>query len=707
MLVERMRELTLDGATLDEAIEQRPAQRRLHHPHSGQCRQRALRRVAGARRWRRRWPTGTGLDLERILELGRGPDNDAEQFDMTAFSLRETNGANAVSQLHAMTANATWSGVGQQADPGHHQRRPPAELGRRSPIRQLYESIGGDLDNLDPQHQSFLKKIAQLPDEQLWDAHRRQKLELAYFCRRRLQSQFARHGEAPQPCSRGSPTRSTTEVLTIGFARRFATYKRAALIFSDEERLARILLNEERPVQIVFAGKAHPADRPGQRVIQDIFTRSRSPKFAQRVFVLEDYDIRIGRYLVQGVDVWLNNPRRPLEASGTSGMKAAMNGVVNVSVLDGWWDEAYNGRERLGNWWPSRWTPTKARRTGRMPRRSTGCSRRRSCRRTTSATGAACPGSGWTRCGRRWRSTIWEFSTSRMLQEYVEELYLPAAERRCCARAGAQRSRQRRAAADRHPAAWAMTKLISLALVIHNHQPVGNFGWVIEDVYEKAYAPMIGALERTRASMRRCTTAGRCSNGWDASDRPRSSRLRALVERRQVEILGGGLYEPILVALPERDRLGQLMRMREYVERLFGCAAARRLAGGARLGAVAALRPCADAGYTYTVLDDNHLRAAFVPEEHMWGTFTTDDQGRLVTLFGDREGPALPHPVEAGRGADRLPARIGAPRPVSGWGSWATTARSSAPGRAPTRCAGRRRTGSSAASTRSRRTPTG
>jgi starch phosphorylase len=115
------------------------------------------------------------------------------------------------------------------------------------------------------------------------------------------------------------------------------------MIFTDTGRLARLLENQERPVQLIFAGKAHPADRPGQQVIQEIFGRTRAPEFRGRVFILEDYDMRIGRFLVQGVDVWLNNPRRPLEASGTSGMKAAMNGVVNVSVLDGWWAEAYDG----------------------------------------------------------------------------------------------------------------------------------------------------------------------------------------------------------------------------------------------------------------------------------------------------------------------------------------------------------------------------
>ncbi|MFL5707991.1 MAG: alpha-glucan family phosphorylase, partial [Chloroflexota bacterium] len=340
MLVERMREMTLDGATMDDALARvkRDAVFTIHTPVSAgneRFETSLVRKLAAP------LATDTGLDLERIIELGRGTDDDPEQFDMTAFSLRETNGSNAVSHLHADTANSTWTGVVEKPILGiTNGVHPPSWVG--NPIRQLYESIGGDLDNIDPHPRTFLTRVGKMPDDELWEAHRRQKLELAYFSRRRLQQQFARHGEAPLVLEELADALDH-EMLTIGFARRFATYKRAGLIFSDEERLARILLNEERPVQIVFAGKAHPADRPGQRVIQDIFSRSRSPKFAKRVFVVEDYDIRIGRYLVQGVDVWLNNPRRPLEASGTSGMKAAMNGIINCSVLDGWWDEGYNG----------------------------------------------------------------------------------------------------------------------------------------------------------------------------------------------------------------------------------------------------------------------------------------------------------------------------------------------------------------------------
>jgi starch phosphorylase len=289
-------------------------------------------------------PLLDGPNIERTLELGRGVDGDPGQFDMTAFSLRITNGANAVSKLHAVTANGTWHDVTEKpiiaVTNGVH---PPSWVGE--PFRKLFEQLGADLDHLDAasRRQRFWERLDRIPDEQLWEAHQRQKLELAFFARRRLQSQFARLGESPRVLDELSNALDP-QVMTIGFARRFATYKRATLLFSDEERLARLIFNSQRPVQIVFAGKAHPADRPGQRVIQDIFGRSRSPKLAGRVFVLEDYDMRIARYVVQGVDIWLNNPRRPLEASGTSGMKAAMNGIVNFSVLDGWWDEGYHGR---------------------------------------------------------------------------------------------------------------------------------------------------------------------------------------------------------------------------------------------------------------------------------------------------------------------------------------------------------------------------
>jgi starch phosphorylase len=189
-----------------------------------------------------------------------------------------------------------------------------------------------------------LARIAAIPDEELWQAHMAQKQRLFRFMRSRIREQLARHGRSPEEL-REVDSFLRPDALTIGFARRFATYKRASLVFTDPHELRRLVSDEARPVQILFAGKAHPADRPGQELIQHIFQLSQQPPFRGRVFFLENYDLRVARMLVQGVDVWLNTPRRPLEASGTSGQKAAINGALNCSVLDGWWPEAYDGTD--------------------------------------------------------------------------------------------------------------------------------------------------------------------------------------------------------------------------------------------------------------------------------------------------------------------------------------------------------------------------
>jgi starch phosphorylase len=295
-------------------------------------------------------------------------------------------------------------------------------------MTELYRRfLEADLDDLDPQSERrrFWEHMSRLPDAELWAAHQRQKVELAIFARGRLRNQFARHGEAPAVLEE-LETALDPEILTIGFARRFATYKRAALLFSDMNRLAKLLWDPNRPVQVVFAGKAHPADRPGQRVIQEIFGRSRSPELRGRVFMVEDYDMRVARFLVHGVDVWLNNPRRPLEASGTSGMKAAQNGVVNVSVLDGWWDEgwtgdngwAIGGRESNPDEGAQDWADAqhlyRILEDEVLPRYY-----------TRNARGIP---RGWTAIMRNAiGNAIWRFSTTRMLREYTERLYLPAA----------------------------------------------------------------------------------------------------------------------------------------------------------------------------------------------------------------------------------------------------------------------------------------
>jgi len=432
LLAERARELVAKGSTLDDALTRvkRDAVFTIHTPVAAGNERfdgDLVRRVAGPLLDGDRRPGTGGVPVERVLEIGRGPDGDERQFDMTAFSLRLTSVANAVSRLHATTANGTWQGVVDKPILGiTNGVHVPTWLG--SPVRELLERfLDADLDDLDGSDDAsrWWERLDRIPDDDLWEAHLRQKLELAIFARGRLRAQFARHGEAP------SVLQDLEQVLdpgalTIGFARRFATYKRAGMIFSDMDRLEALVWNADRPVQVVFAGKAHPADRPGQQVIQEIFARSRSPKLRGRVFILEDYDMRVARFLVQGVDVWLNNPRRPLEASGTSGMKAAINGVVNVSVLDGWWDEgwlgdngwAIGGRDVNSDEGAQDWADAQdlyriledevvpryfEREKDGLPR-------------------------AWVQLMRASiASTIWRFSTTRMLHEYTEGMYLPAA----------------------------------------------------------------------------------------------------------------------------------------------------------------------------------------------------------------------------------------------------------------------------------------
>ena len=426
LLAERAREYVAAGAALDDAWTRvrRDSVFTIHTPVSAGNERfdtELVRRVAGP------LLDAGGVPTTNVLDLGLGTDGDASQFDMTAFSLRLTNGANAVSKLHAETANATWRDIVdheiQAITNGVHG---PTWVG--SPVEELFSRhLDSELSALDAGsgQDRFWERLDKVPRADLWEAHLRQKRELAIFVHGRLRSQFARHGEAPSILAEAD-TALDPAIMTIGFARRFATYKRAALLFTDMDRLARLLWDPERPLQIIFAGKAHPADRPGQSVIQEIFQRSRSSQLRGRVFILEDYDMRVARFLVQGVDAWLNNPRRPLEASGTSGMKAAQNGVPNISVLDGWWDEGYEGdngwaiggREQSPDEAAQDWSDSqdlyRLLEEELIPsyyeRESTGVPTR------------------WTNVMRRsMESAIWRFSTTRMLQEYTERLYLPAA----------------------------------------------------------------------------------------------------------------------------------------------------------------------------------------------------------------------------------------------------------------------------------------
>lgn len=289
------------------------------------------------------WPGLVGCDLGYLAHLGateEGTGNN-DRFDMGAMAIRMSSRVNGVSRRHADVVNKDWS----------HLLKAPA-LGVTNGIHTP-GWISRDLDRLLTRHigvnwryklvndPSVFEAIRDIDDSEIWAAHVSQKRLLTRFARGRIRVQHARHGASPLEL-RSVETMFPSDRLTIGFARRFAGYKRATLMFHNKPWLQAILTNPDRPVQIVFAGKAHPADQWGSGLIQQIHELGNSPEFKGHLYVLEDYNLRMARFLVQGVDVWLNNPRPPEEASGTSGMKAALNGALNVSTPDGWWIEGYN-----------------------------------------------------------------------------------------------------------------------------------------------------------------------------------------------------------------------------------------------------------------------------------------------------------------------------------------------------------------------------
>jgi starch phosphorylase len=287
------------------------------------------------------WPQ-LGLDREGFLELGRHGASDG--FNLTALSLRLANQRNGVSTRHGEITRLMWSDVWPNLDPdevpitsitnGVHL---PTWVAPR--VNLMFERHLGNWRERQ-QERSFWDGVVDIPDEEFWDVHGASKRELFDVLRSRSRRRWISGGYDVGQVVTAGPYLEP-DVLTLGFARRFATYKRATLIFHDPDRLARLLNNPDRPLQIIFAGKAHPADEGGKRLIQEIFWRARDPRFGGRIAFAEDYDMGLAASLVSGVDVWLNNPRAPLEASGTSGMKAAVNGAPNLSILDGWWREGW------------------------------------------------------------------------------------------------------------------------------------------------------------------------------------------------------------------------------------------------------------------------------------------------------------------------------------------------------------------------------
>jgi len=288
-----------------------------------------------------------GLTRDEFLALGYQDYSWGPQFSMTVLAIRQAALVNGVSRLHGEVSRRMWKHLW----PGLLEEEVPIGYitnGVHLPS-WLSPALVSLLDRYLPadwreraDDEEVWAAASDIPDEVLWETHLRLKEDLVDLVRRRVREQLIRHGASPTRIRRVESLFDPA-ALTIGFARRFATYKRATLIFRDIERIKRILNAEGRPVQIIFAGKAHPADEPGKALIRQVHQLSREPGFEGRILFLENYDMHIARSMVQGVDVWLNNPRRPMEASGTSGQKAGANGVPNLSVLDGWWPEGYNG----------------------------------------------------------------------------------------------------------------------------------------------------------------------------------------------------------------------------------------------------------------------------------------------------------------------------------------------------------------------------
>ncbi len=289
-----------------------------------------------------------GLTRDDFLGLGRqNPKNPNETFCMAVLAFKLAAHCNGVSQLHGEVSRKMWKNIWPDLPEEH---LPLTSISNGVHTRTwLSSEMTGLLNRYlgtrwvdDPTDYSIWRKAAHIPDAELWRTHERCRERLVAFARARLKEHLHQVGATAKEIAVADEVLDP-EALTIGFARRFATYKRGTLLLRDIERLSRILNNPARPVQIIFAGKAHPADFEGKELIRQIVQLSLKEEFRHRIVFIEDYDLAVARKMVQGVDVWLNTPRRPLEASGTSGMKAAFSGGLNMSVLDGWWPEGYRG----------------------------------------------------------------------------------------------------------------------------------------------------------------------------------------------------------------------------------------------------------------------------------------------------------------------------------------------------------------------------
>ncbi len=346
MFVERLRELTVSGVPLAEAVERVRATSMFttHTPVPAGHDMFPHEKVEHC--------TGPfweemGIDREQFFGLGRHPVVNHGLYHMTVAAIRLSGRVNGVSERHGHEARRLWKELWPGREPAHvpltHVTN-GVHLGTwmAHPVRDLLtEQLGPDWDAAadDP---AQCARVLELDDAKLWAAHLELKQDLYTYVREEARRRWRDQWHEAARLA-GAGTLLAPSAMTIGFARRFATYKRADLIFRDTERLRRLLVNPRRPVQLVFAGKAHPADEPGKQMLQTVYSFTRDPRFEGRVAFLEDYEMHLAHRLTQGVDMWLNIPRVPMEACGTSGMKAGLNGVPQISTMDGWWAEGYTG----------------------------------------------------------------------------------------------------------------------------------------------------------------------------------------------------------------------------------------------------------------------------------------------------------------------------------------------------------------------------
>jgi len=371
-----------------------------------------------------------GLCHDEFMALGRvNPGDASEMFCMTVLALKNSRRANGVSAIHADISRRMWHCLWPERPevevPIGHITNGVHVLSWLAPqMYQLFETHLGQDWPTRMIHPDVWEKVADIDDGELWETHLSLKVRLIRFVRRHLQLQAERLGhhetiqEIDQILDPG--------VLTIGWARRFATYKRGDLILSQPERLAKLIEDPSRPIQIVFAGKAHPHDEEGKRILQRIAQCSFGQDYKRRIAFVEDYDYNVGRHLVQGVDVWLNCPRRPLEACGTSGQKVVLNGGLNLSVLDGWWNEAYNGRNGFAIGHGGMHSDPNV-----QYQRDAECLyeilEREVIPLYYERDISGIPHQWVKRMKKAFQSLGWRFNADRMVKDYVEHLYLPAA----------------------------------------------------------------------------------------------------------------------------------------------------------------------------------------------------------------------------------------------------------------------------------------